>query len=147
MRTLSNGRRQYGLQCSECGQWQAVSAATRRTFATVREYDESINTRYWQKRNEQYQEVWAQRKLERQAAYYARFEEPDWQIKRRRVFERDEGRCLARLEGCRVNASQVHHLSYDHFGTEPLWDLASVCVPCHDQITAIDRERRGSSLE
>jgi 5-methylcytosine-specific restriction endonuclease McrA len=142
LRTLSDGRRQYGRQCAECGRWQPVSAATRRTFATVRDYDESIKTRYWQQRQEQYHEAWAAQKearlAEQRANYNARLEQPDWYAKRRLVFDRDEGRCKARLEGCKVHARQVHHVIYNHFGNEPLWELESVCIPCHEQITAMD---------
>jgi hypothetical protein len=41
---------------------------------------------------------------------------------------------------CRGRASQVHHLTYKHLRNEPLFELISVCVPCHDAITAMDRE-------
>jgi hypothetical protein len=50
----------------------------------------------------------------------------------------DGNACKARLPGCTKNATEVHHLSYRHIGNEPLFDLVSVCGPCHRAITAMD---------
>ena len=49
---------------------------------------------------------------------------------------------LAMLAGCKRTASDVHHLTYAHWRNEPLFDLISVCRPCHEQITQMDREGR-----
>lgn len=60
-----------------------------------------------------------------------------WQRKRKLVFQRSGGRC----EGCGVNAAtQVHHLSYDHWQAEFLFELAAVCEECHNRL----HERLGS---
>ena len=62
-----------------------------------------------------------------------------WKAKRKAVIKRDVicQACLSRP------AKQAHHLTYSHVFDEPLFDLVGVCVPCHDKITAMDRERRG----
>jgi 5-methylcytosine-specific restriction endonuclease McrA len=67
---------------------------------------------------------------------------PEWEIKRRRVLERDRWICQAGLPVCDVTAEQVHHLTYRHWRNEPLFDLISVCHSCHEAITEMDRAAR-----
>jgi hypothetical protein len=56
---------------------------------------------------------------------------PAWRDRRLGVIRRARGIC----ERCRrwpiVN---VHHLTYDRVGAEPLEDLLGVCIKCHDQL-------------
>ena len=60
-----------------------------------------------------------------------------WKIKREFVLKRDNYLCQA----CLTNkANQVHHLTYKHFGSEPLFELTSICKTCHDKITLLDNE-------
>lgn len=54
-----------------------------------------------------------------------------WESKRRRVLERAGHVCQACLTR---KATQVHHLTYDHWTNEPLYDLVAVCDPCHRAI-------------
>lgn len=61
---------------------------------------------------------------------------PSWREKREIVFKRDNYLCQACLKN---SAVQVHHLSYKHIFNEPLFDLISVCIRCHDIITNIGR--------
>lgn len=59
---------------------------------------------------------------------------PTWQSKRERVLIRDKYQCQA---CCRAKATQVHHLTYanvDFKGGEPLFELVSVCEPCHQRL-------------
>lgn len=61
---------------------------------------------------------------------------PKWKAIRQLVLERDNHIC----QGCRKNkATQVHHLTYDHFGDELLWELVSVCRRCHERCHSADR--------
>lgn len=54
-----------------------------------------------------------------------------WKALRKKVFERCGGLC----EGCRVlKPDQVHHLTYDNFGDEFLWELVAVCSLCHQRL-------------
>lgn len=64
-----------------------------------------------------------------------------WAAKRRAVLQRDKGICQACLSR---PAKQCHHLTYAHVFDEPLFDLIAVCIPCHDKITKMDRERRNA---
>jgi 5-methylcytosine-specific restriction endonuclease McrA len=61
---------------------------------------------------------------------------PQWKAKAGMVMRRDGFVCQACLQN---PATQVHHLTYDRWGHEPLFDLVAVCKPCHDTITAISR--------
>lgn len=68
----------------------------------------------------------------------------EWRAKRRRALERDSGLCQA----CRSNeASEVHHTSYRYVGSEPLYDLVSVCKSCHDDMHAYDHARQPGEFQ
>lgn len=54
-----------------------------------------------------------------------------WKEKARKVMQRAKGLCEACLEN---QATQVHHLSYNHVGREPLFELVAVCNECHQDI-------------
>lgn len=54
---------------------------------------------------------------------------------------KDEYICQAGLPGCMTAATQVHHVTYNHLGCEPIWDLESVCGDCHALLTSIDRKK------
>lgn len=62
-----------------------------------------------------------------------------WSMRRQAVFRRAHGIC----EACGMAAAtEVHHLTYNHVGREPLFELVAVCTECHEQITAWDRSNR-----
>jgi len=62
-----------------------------------------------------------------------------WQEKREEVLRRDKYLCQACLKR---KATEIHHLSYDHWKNEPLYELISVCHECHQAITEIDRKNQ-----
>ncbi len=66
---------------------------------------------------------------------------PQWQDFKERVFRRDGYRCQACLQ---ADATQVHHLTYDNWRNERMWQLVAVCLPCHERITEEDRASRGA---
>ena len=63
---------------------------------------------------------------------------PAWQRKREKVLKRDNYTCQSCLE---EPANDVHHKSYLHFGNEPLFDLVSVGLKCHQRLTMIAKRR------
>ena len=68
---------------------------------------------------------------ERQSAYSNYLKSEEWQNLRRKVLARANGRC----EGCGDKpATDVHHLTYERFGKEMLFDLVAVCKECHKKI-------------
>ena len=53
-----------------------------------------------------------------------------WKTRRDKVLQRADSIC----EGCMdAKATVVHHLSYDHWGDELLYELVALCVSCHDR--------------
>ena len=57
----------------------------------------------------------------------------EWALKKRAVRERSGGEC----ERCQRPSKQVHHLSYQNLGHEPLTDLLDVCKWCHEYLSAV----------
>jgi 5-methylcytosine-specific restriction endonuclease McrA len=51
-----------------------------------------------------------------------------WKAIRLKVLKRDNNLCQACLE---APANDVHHLTYDNFGDELMYELISVCRDCH----------------
>ena len=136
------------LKCGRCGSSIARAALTEEVMANAPLVDKTIENRYWQA---QRAEKAAQFEKEQEADRQARFTQMNnyynsaqWWSKRAAVLKRDNHLCQAQLPGCVVAAKQVHHLTYDHFMNEPLFDLIAVCVPCHDQITNADRAARAA---
>jgi 5-methylcytosine-specific restriction endonuclease McrA len=64
----------------------------------------------------------------------------EWQQRRKLVLKRCHGIC----EACGIRtATEVHHLTYRHVFSEPLFDLVGVCRECHEALTEMDRASRG----
>ena len=136
-RILSNGAIQWGGQCLTCGSWKARK---KDSFdqEPQEEFDLTIQDRwseklreYWEQQVQervqervQQNEVWQQEHSE-----YLRTEQ--WQLKRRLVFQRAKNLC----EGCRcTQATEVHHLNYDHWKDELLFELVALCFDCHRKV-------------
>jgi len=153
----ANGARQYREQCLACGELsQFLKYSHPRVMALVEPnpVDEALREAYQQairleaqrriteqhdldtmarlrERDEQETEFWVK--------YNAYLKSGEWRERRRLVLQRDGYLCQACLQ---AEASQVHHLTYDHVFAEPLFDLRAVCQSCHERITVLDRERR-----
>lgn len=60
-----------------------------------------------------------------------------WLRLRALALHRDQGECQV----CHMKkATQVHHLTYEHFGSESLADLQSVCADCHKHIHGLNKD-------
>jgi hypothetical protein len=93
-------------------------------------------------RQARHEEMWAQSQAEREKqqaewrvqrreAMRERYERPDWGPLRQKVLKRDKYVC----QGCQEREATVaHHLTYDHFGAEFLFELVAVCSKCHARI-------------
>lgn len=71
--------------------------------------------------------------------YQAYIGSSKWRSKAERVKKRDNYQCQTCLETERL---EVHHKTYEHLYHEPLKDLITLCVSCHEAITNTIRERR-----
>lgn len=100
--------------------------------------DEKYNKR-WDKINEMHR-LWQVAEHQRKHQEYLNTQ--TWKEKRKEILERDGYLCQACLKN---RASEVHHLTYDHFGDEPFFDLISVCRECHEKISMMDIKRKNLS--
>lgn len=105
-------------------------------------YDRWHNEQYekYQKRVGRIKELhslWQVEEYRRKHQEYLNTQE--WKEKRQEVLKRDDYLCQACLKN---RASEVHYLTYDHFGNEPLFDLISVCRECHKGISKMDENRK-----
>lgn len=65
--------------------------------------------------------------------YRAYLQSPEWKAKRAKVMKRCGGIC----EGCGDEpAVHAHHVTYDHFGNEFLFELLGLCEACHERVHA-----------
>lgn len=144
------GRPFYVTQCLDCGDHGPTGAKAIKPLEygadprTTAAFDEdAYDARQQQKSDHYRQEALAafrqecvekdrQREADRRerAPYYMT---PQWRALRAKVFLRSARKC----EGCAENpATEVHHLTYDNFGGEFLWELVAICHECHERVHA-----------
>lgn len=153
--TISNGARKPVMQCLGCGRRvrdvYRHETALRAEAQLTQDFDEDLR----EAGKQQHNDAWKTYNAERQrifelgrdvlrSEYYDYRQTPAWDRRRKAILERDGHRCQARLDGCLDRATQAHHLTYDHRGNEPLFDLVAVCRPCHEEITRMDQEKCGA---
>lgn len=145
------GASQFVMQCEACGQATtsaiAHSKLTDKQRQSAEPFDESIRDAWDAGRRDYHESLVliadAKKDAERQAEkkewfqHYAEFlRSYEWKAQRVRVLRRDGYICQA----CGVQeAREVHHTSYKYHPHTPDYLLQSLCVGCHERITAIDR--------
>jgi hypothetical protein len=129
------GAKQLRNQCADCGKLLAqqlphhlaTSSTPNADLAALKSYNHKYS---WEAQAPAYQE---RRDAERREWFKAHDEylaTPEWWDKREAVMKRADSLC----EGCRAApAVQVHHLSYEHWRDELLWELVAVCLDCHER--------------
>jgi 5-methylcytosine-specific restriction endonuclease McrA len=141
----------FRTQCLDCGTavGGCIAAAKVTAIWAVKDWDHRLEVlgdaareAYWRDQAEQRERERIEQRDEffREHNKYLRSEK--WREKRERVMKRDDWTCQACLKR---KATQVHHLNYDHWTDEPLFDLVSVCDVCHLAITEADRRRKQAS--
>lgn len=134
-RKVKNGSIQIVAQCLTCG---AARSSPRKasTFTNplgIPDWDDSLEDAFGDHIN---LENRAQRERDRADFFKehdAYLRSPEWRRKRAAVLKRSQGLC----EGCgQVRAIQVHHLHYDNWKEEFLWELVAVCNACHERVHA-----------
>ena len=143
-----DGRLIYLRQCLTCGravsrQLSHQTANREATGLEIPPFDDLLEQEYLKHRSVVWANELRERREQKNAEWFAGHNEylrsEKWRAKRQAVLERDRWLCQA----CRAErASEVHHLTYQHHGDEPLFDLASICRRCHEKLTAMDRERQ-----
>lgn len=144
-RTQSNHVRVIAYQCLTCGRMlnhvrKASIPVTEWTM--IDEWDKDLERNYQTASNaawSHYNGTWRERQDAEQRARRERYADylrsPEWQYRRSLRLNIDHHQCQAKLNYCTGRATEVHHLTYEHVGNEPLFDLASVCSSCHRQIS------------
>lgn len=134
-KVLSDGRRAYLFQCRRCGWKSGHTSLKKIPFPEIPKatpVDEEVARMWWDRRAKRHEEMReAERKSEREdfrREHDEYLRSMKWRQKREEVLKRANYVC----EGCRKNrATQVHHLNYDHWQDELLWELVAVCRECH----------------
>lgn len=151
----SAGRNMYRWQCTVCGEaygyWLRHAEIQADLLNNIQPFDDDLRVMKRRESSEarmaQYRERYTTERRVEKAAWLEEhnkyLKSPAWLKKRERVLKRDEHTCQASIKCDGGFANQVHHLNYDHWQNEPLFDLRAVCTPCHQEITRMDRERRG----
>jgi hypothetical protein len=130
-RVLGNGAVQIVYQCLTCGRsaCNPLAKASVPKWQSLPVWDDALAANYDQFRAE----VKAERKEEWFAEHDEYLRSSKWRSLRDRVIERCSGVC----EGCARRAvTQVHHLTYEHWKDELLWELVGVCDDCHERAHA-----------
>lgn len=136
-RRIVNGGLQYRKQCLTCGQSVGDSVSHKLVEVFPPMWDDELHPRWREHQAARSQEMReAQREAERdiwlnEHGRYLLSEQ--WKGKRRAVLKRDNHTC----QGCHAaEATEVHHLSYANHGDELLFQLVSLCGPCHRKVHA-----------
>lgn len=92
------------------------------------EYSRPFHEKQKQKQQEEYQ----RQSKEKRDIWFKEHNEylqtPQWKNIRQKVLKRDNYLCQGCLES---QATEVHHLSYDNWRNELMFELISVCYNCH----------------
>jgi 5-methylcytosine-specific restriction endonuclease McrA len=137
----TNGDFMIISQCFECGnanykQIKFDLIGGRNNIDKIKNFDEILEKLYYENKQKKYYEERQKQKEEWFKESEVYYKSDKWKLKRQFVFERDKYKCQA----CLTNkAEQVHHLTYRHWMNEPLFDLISVCIVCHNKITKLER--------
>jgi hypothetical protein len=130
-RIVAGGVIQFRYQCLACGRGVSnpVAKAVLNNSAAVPAWDEDLVVRS--------KELREQAHAADRAAWFREYgiylQTPAWKAKRNLVLARSKYIC----EGCGVaRAVQVHHRSYDHWQDPFLWELAAICLDCHERLHA-----------
>lgn len=150
VKTTANGLPQYRRQCLTCGDGghaiaKVEAARVSGDLARIPPYDEDLPDQWWQRRKAVSRDIQSQERAVWFAEHSAYLNTPAWRRRRFAALARDQYICQAQLSGCTRDAEQVHHLTYRHWQNEPLFDLVSVCVSCHEAITASERASHGAA--
>jgi len=144
----SSGVKMHRKQCTSCG-WVGGGTGLKVT-SDLRLYNEEL-FKQWEQRQTQMstdykeyaqkkQEIFERNKNQKVGDFWDRYnsylKSEDWIRKRKLVLLRDHFLC----QSCYVTrATEVHHLTYDFVGNEPLFCLTSLCRSCHDKVHAMQK--------
>ena len=132
-RVNAAGRRYYQHQCLDCAEAVGTQIASASALADGH-IPPPFNEEAMARSRAETRRFYAEQKAARNQAWWDWYDgyllTDAWRTKRAQVLKRDNGLC----QGClKHQATQVHHLTYDHVGDELLFELASICDECHER--------------
>jgi 5-methylcytosine-specific restriction endonuclease McrA len=118
-----------------CGEAVGQSIGRNKITQPIVEADQTLAERYQDQRNKASENIDQKHiRIQRAEGNIYRKEYEDyrrseiWRMKRKKVLKRAKGIC----EGCLdAEATQIHHITYDHIGDELLFELVALCDACH----------------
>jgi 5-methylcytosine-specific restriction endonuclease McrA len=126
-RTIRGGSRQYVRQCLFCGE---PVGNPQKQSGEVAPFDEELRSTYAERRRKAMASAQQEKRTEWWGNYREYMASQEWSSLRAKVLERDGHLC----RGClTVQATDVHHTTYAHFGAEFAFELLSLCRPCHER--------------
>jgi len=134
----SSGGVQIRQQCLNCGYVLGNPRKRQDGDDDIPEVDKAARDIFDKQRSEAYEDILqkhARLQFNKQNEWFREHAEylqsDEWRLRRRLVLQRASGRC----EGCGLNdATQVHHLKYDNWKAEFLFELVAICDSCHDRL-------------
>jgi 5-methylcytosine-specific restriction endonuclease McrA len=134
----------YYEQCLRCGQRVGSAIARANVSADAPDEDGRLAKEFAEARDaarsrviQHHVDIQRARTSSRQKEYDEYIRSPAWRVLRTKVMHRAAGRC----EGCAdAPATEVHHLTYDHFKAEFLFELVALCSACHDRVHGVEPE-------
>ena len=131
-RTLRNNSLQLVRQCLTCGYSVGTPVKRATVEGAVLPFDQALADGFEARRKASSDGI--REKYNRETffdAYGPYLASAAWAQKRELVFRRARGFC----EGCGlVPPDQVHHLTYEHVGSEFLFELLALCHSCHERL-------------
>jgi hypothetical protein len=134
-RYKSNGNKMLTKQCLSCGEslggqhkLNLVDNYEKLPMFSEELLDNFYKTKYIVSQENRRKEFIEQKEKWFEEVYTPYLKSNKWKIKREAVLLRDKYLCQACL---RNKANQVHHLTYNNVLDEPLFELISICEPCH----------------
>jgi hypothetical protein len=126
-------------QCDRCG--HKVGIAIKKATLTPAQvealpvWNTKLESGFYAQKKKRFDEAFAADKKRCadvwQRAYEQYLQTPEWKRKRQLAMLRAQGIC----EGCReVEATDVHHYSYDDVGHEFIFQLVALCRKCHERL-------------
>ena len=139
------GRISLFCQCSYCGKRHGSGSSLKHDtvpnlkekikLGQIKQYDlDLLNEKsatfdkYLIYREKKHAEIKTAESITKKENYKIYIGSDKWKAIRLKVLKRDNNVCQACLE---APANDVHHLTYDNFGDELMYELISVCRDCH----------------
>ena len=145
---VAGGALQLRRVCKVCGEptGNALSKKSVENWETLPVLDGALAIQYKAKRRDEKHDSLlklARTQLDERGrftlAYQSYLQSPEWERRRRLVLKR----CGEVCEGCgEARATQVHHITYENFGAEFLFELMGLCRSCHERLHALEEMRR-----